>query len=75
MACDGSFFFAPMQRQHVEIIFNGMPRVILRQRAGDQPAVEPGETLVFVADAHLRARQPRRDAIMNAALRMRVDGN
>ena len=68
------FFLRADQRQHVEIVFNGVPRVILRQRAGDQPAVEPGETFVFVADARVRAGQPRRDAVMDAALRMRVDG-
>ena len=38
ISCDGQFFFRAEQRQHVEIIFNRVPGVILRQRAGSPAA-------------------------------------
>ena len=69
------FYFRADQRQHVEIIFNRVPRVILRQGLVHKPAVEPAKVFVFVADAHRRADDARGDAIMDPALRMRVDGN
>jgi len=48
-------FFLRADEGSTSKLFDGMARIILRQRAGDKPTIKPVETVVFMADPHRRA--------------------
>ena len=49
------FWLRAHQRQQRQIIFRGVPRIILRNGFVGEPAVERAEAFIFVADAQRRA--------------------
>src|SRR4051794_29313455 len=63
------------QAQQIQVVVNRVKSVILRHAAVDQERVEPSRMIVTMAQPRARADEPGDEAIMNAALRMRVKQN
>src|SRR5258705_9623971 len=61
------------QLKEAQVVFNRVPLVILRNSAVDQPIVQKGPIVIPVAEALSRMNVAGNQAIMNFALRIRID--
>src|ERR1043166_6281064 len=63
------------QAQEGKIIFYAVAPVVLSDCSVDKQPVQHGGMVIFMAHPHRRSDQPGDEAVMNAALRMGVDGD